>query len=768
MDAKEFERVLKTFADREGDVMREGSRLITDVYGESVIVDLSHRQGTLYCSEEGGPSMPAWRWITQRLGRLDLLARRILDAVEEDDFVIPVEADVIDVLERGSGADREQAGDAVEAVRSLLDDEPAGTTHVVYLTSDAGEGKSSLINKLARTQAQRYLAGETTWLLLPVQLGGRPFLSLDDAIVGTLANRLRFRYYLYASVASLVQIGALVLALDGFEEMFVETRTGEAVSNLGGLLNQFESRGRLLVAARSAYYEYNDFEAQAKLFQSLKDVDVAFSEVSLHRWERPQFLEFASLVGLDDEGEDLYEGLARRIEEGANHPLLTRAVLARKLIENFESSRDRGVLIAELTEATGEQYFDRFVSQLVDREASEKWLYRGTGGGATRPILTVEQHHAILTAVADEMWSSSVDALSPAVLELVAEVVVEAHGLPADVAQQTRIRLPQHALLRRDATADVFRFDHEEFRNYYLGRHLSNLLGSQDQQGLRAFLDTNVLPELTVRVAVERFLRVYDDGEGGADAVLDLLVRTAKGGHRTSYLRSAASQVVLALLSAANGENPTEVAHLYVRAQHAELGRLRAVTFSDSVFERLLYKADRHIGLRFEQCSVLNMVLDEGVRGADASFDDASVPLELSMVSAEEPDETEARRHYDPEAIVAQLKHAGFTVGDSSGEDIPPPPTSDDELVLMDRLLRVFQRRITVSDTMMQNSLGTSWPPARHVLELLIDCGVLEEVQRDSSGNLKWFRMRKSFDELERARRTSRGNHRAFLDALRA
>ena len=767
MDANRFEQIVKTFADREGDVVRDGPRLIADVYGESIVVELSTPQGVLMCTEEGGAPKPAWHWITDRLGRLELLARRIEDAIKTDEYAIPVEADAVDVLTRNPNATPDHRPDAVAAVQGFLDAEPAGTTRVVYLTSDAGEGKTTLINQLALDQAARYRNGQTSWLLMPVQLGGRPFLRLDDAIIGTLANQLRFRQYYYSTVVSLVQMGAIVLALDGFEEVFVETRTGEAVSSLGRLLKEFESQGRLLVAARSAYYKYNDFEAQAKLFDSLKGVDVEFAEVNLCRWGRDQFLKFAELVGLDGDGEVLYRGIADRIgEQGEDHPLLTRAVLARKLIETFEEAENRDDVIRQLTEATGEEYFDRFVSQLVEREV-HKWIYRSTGEGAARPILTLEQHHAVLTAVAEEMWRSSVDALPSEVLDVVAEVVVEGMGLPIDVAQQTRIRLPQHALLRQDEMSSVFRFDHEEFRNYYLGRHLADLLGQARGQDLRAFLDTNVLPELTVRVAVERLLRVYGAAGDVAGQTLPLLEQTAKAGHRASYLRSSVGQIALALLSATDRAERADVAHLYVRAQHAELGRLSDVTFRDSVFERFPFDASRHSGLRFERCSVVNLVIGRDLRHADAVFDEQSVPAELSIVSVEEPIETEAFRQYDPDSIRAQLRHAGFVVGDDTADGAPDsPPVVDGTLVLVDRLLRLFQRATYVSDAVMATNLGTSWPPARHALDLLLESEVLQEVQKDSSGNQTWYRLRRTFDELEQARRISGGDHTAFLEAL--
>ena len=115
-------------------------------------------------------------------------------------------------------------------------------------------------------------------------------MRLDDLVIGSVVNRLRFPYYYYDSIIELMKIGSLVLALDGFEEMFVETQTGDAVSSLGRLVSKLESEGKLLIAARKAYYHYKDSRAQTKLFQSFGNSDVTFSIMDPENWtlKRPE------------------------------------------------------------------------------------------------------------------------------------------------------------------------------------------------------------------------------------------------------------------------------------------------------------------------------------------------------------------------------------------------------------------------------------------------------------------------------------------------
>src|SRR5439155_5933768 len=101
---------------------------------------------------------------------------------------------------------------------------------------------------------EAYRDKKTDWLLLPITLGGRPFLRFDDVIIGALVNRFRFQVLYYETFVELVRLGVIVPAFDGFEEMFIESGTGEAVSALSNLLGRLRSAGNLLVSARKAYF----------------------------------------------------------------------------------------------------------------------------------------------------------------------------------------------------------------------------------------------------------------------------------------------------------------------------------------------------------------------------------------------------------------------------------------------------------------------------------------------------------------------------------
>ena len=765
---------VQAFADKPGNVSYDRGRLIAEIYSEIFEVEIHERKGNIWCVENE-KEQPAWQWLTRRLGRFGQLARRILDYIPDDPLFISVEADVVDVLDEDPDEESKHSVNALESVQELMDDNLAGMTKVVYLTSDAGEGKTSLIDRLSRIQAEQYLKGEASWLLLPVKLGGRPFIRLDDVIVGTLSNRLRFPYYYYDSVLELVKRNAIVLALDGFEEMFIETRTGDAVSSLGNLVNQLDSSGKLLVAARSAYYNYRDFEAQAKLFQSIRTADVSFAEVSLRRWSKDQFIALAKKAGIEKEGKELFESIASRLND--EHPLLTRAILARRLIEEYKRSDDKEELIQSLAQATGEEYFDQFVARLVHREATEKWIDRsglGERGDAAQPLLSLNEHHQILAAIAEEMWRSAVNSLNVDTLEDLTELIVDEElNQSPDVIRQARERITQHALLVQAEGSRLYQFDHEDFRSYYLGRYLAKLLLDRRSVELRTVLEVKTLPDMAVRVCVTLFRQ---EQEGDTKRIIDIishLCDIGRAGQKASFLRANVGKLVLSIIEGSSHEKYVHAHSLYVGAEEIEKYKIRGVNFRNCVFERLIIVPENHKELKFEDCTIVHIVVrkeDSQTAYRSIVLDEGSLPSKVTVVERDREARHAEEHYYEPPSIQLALSHNGFDLQNAetvSVEDkITPEP--DLEVQIVDRVLRYYQRSTSINENVFKKRLGTWWPNFEEkVLPDLIELGILNEVAYGGGGSQRRFRLSRGFENLERARRASKGDYNKLLQFLK-
>jgi len=759
MQSEDLLSTIKSFADKPDNVKYEGGAITGEVHDEIFEVLLKKERGILYCVEDG-KEYTAWEWVTERLGRFELLARRILDYIPKDDLIIPVEAEVLNVLDKDPEEKRVHTEDAMYSVKNLLDD-PLDVTKVVYLTSDAGEGKTSIIDQLTRVQAELYLEGETDWLMLPVKLGGRPFIRLDDVIIGTLSNRLRFPYYFYESVIELVKQDALVPALDGFEEVFFEAKAGDAVSSLGNLVNELDSSGNLLVAARTAYYEYRDFESQAKLFQSIRESDVSFAEVGLRRWSKDQFVLLAEKMGIEEEGEDLFETIASRLNE--DHALLTRAVLARRLIEEYAKTDDREALIEEFSQATGEEYFDQFVSRIVRREANEVWIDRS--GDPARPLLSVEEHHTILSSVAEEMWRSGVNSIKGETLEDLTSLVVseELDGSP-EVVRQSKERITTHALLIHTPGTNLYKFDHEEFKNYYLGRYTANLVRQRRLTSIKSFMGIKVLPDMAKRTCVTIIRRELSDSNS-IIKIVERLCKVSESGQKASFVSANMGKIVLGLLEGLDVSTNVLVEGIYDGSSELWNSTVENVTFKDSTFERAGISHKSHKNIKFEDSDIYHLIVEGRGEYENVKIGSSSIPSKLTILEGEGRES----RFYEPNTIESIIGKMGLEGdGYQEGELKDEVEKVDLEVKIVDRVIRYYQRSTAITENVFKKRLGTWWNKfEEEVLPDLLRYGVLEEVTYSGAGEQRRFRLSDSFEQVEDARRKSKGDYGRLIDFLK-
>ncbi len=145
-----------------------------------------------------------------------------------------------------------RSGPAIDVLPDLLDEE-ADTTRVMMVNGGAGAGKTCVLRELVRQQAEAYLSGRTSRLLLYVNAQGRALARLNEALATELQDlKVGLTYH---SVAVLAQLGVLVPVIDGFDELLGGSGYDDAFSSLAEFLEQLHGEGQILASARSTYYE---------------------------------------------------------------------------------------------------------------------------------------------------------------------------------------------------------------------------------------------------------------------------------------------------------------------------------------------------------------------------------------------------------------------------------------------------------------------------------------------------------------------------------
>jgi hypothetical protein len=175
-----------------------------------------------------------------------------------------------------------------------------------------------------------------------------------------------------------------------------------------------------------------------------------------------------------------------------------------------------------------------------------------------------------------------------------------------------------------------------------------------------------------------------------------------------------------------------------------------------SLFETRLHNC-RFIHCRFER---LEVSADTRV---DATLQDCSCG---SLLRLERDDQL-----FDPGQILSALQHYGFRVVSTQGAEVPTDePEPDDEIVLLQRVLRMFLRGTQLNESFLRTKLGSRGTHfVDHVLpEELIRAGVLEEVGYKGAGTDRRYKIRVPMTAIQEALTKSRGDFAEFLAAISA
>lgn len=745
MDIARFKEIVSAFLDSGDQADWSKGTALVQIGSELIEASLRTHDGGLYI-QEGGKEQAAEKWIINRLAMLDLLADRILASNDENSAFVTPAGEFVDEIQHAASEAPVPVENSVEAVYDFLNRRPGGTCSVLYLTSDAGEGKTTIIEHLARRQAEQYRARKSDWLLVPIGLGGRPFLRFDDVVMAAFMNQLRFQRLYYDAFLQLVRMGVLIPALDGFEEIFVETSEGEAVTGLGTLIRQLGGEGTLLIAARKAFFEFRRLETQARLIDTLPDVDVGFGRVSLRRWTKAEFLEYCQKRGLKD-AEELYDRLSARIR--SDHPLLTRAVLVRRIVELAKASG------SDFVNTLPQQATDSFkwlVERVLEREATEKWINKF--GDPPSPLLTVRQHEELLSLIAEEMWVSRSAVLSDRMLESLSDIYTEHKKMGPQVVRQVRERLRQHALL---ASLGPLRkevaFDHDHFRHFFLGQQLAQHIIERHISDVRKLFRVDYFPEFALDTAAAelREQRVR------AASVIDWLSEASSLEGPSSFVRENAGAGIIRMLEFLEGG--VKISDVVFPADSLRARTIKGTVFTRCYFQATSIESAVFDDCVFEDCEFERIEYEQMPKVSNCSWAASSRVHSLSRLTRNDSSDI-----YDPEKINAELARLGFKL------EMPPSVAveqqEDERLRIAAKAIQTFQRTTHVTEGTFRLRLSVN--AHRFFDEVLPDLqrhGILQ-TKMESSGPK--YRLGTSLAQIARALTQSGGSYERFLELATA
>ncbi|EOC1329130.1 hypothetical protein C3E80_16545 [Cronobacter malonaticus] len=754
MQIDDFKSIVSTFADPGSEIIYDNQRIMFPINGDIIDAELVSEYGDIFINEGTG-NISASRWIVDRLAKLQLLSTRILEQIpEHHNFVSPA-ADLLPTLESNPNEQVTHVLDAREAVLKNLSSQSPLETSVLYITSDAGEGKTSLINAAARKQAAKFKEGSSNWLLVPIILGGRHFLRFDDITVGALQNKYRFPFLYYNSFLALVRMGVIIPAFDGFEEMFVENSSGEALSAMGILVGSLDSTGSVVIAARKAYFDFENLRSQEKLYDTISKYSVGFSKLELNRWKKKQFLEYCDNRNLKN-AEDIYSRVVERL--GEEHSLLTRPVLVKRLVDIAQQSVSLQKFIEKI-HSSGSDFFSVFVRSIIEREANEKWIDRSGDIGAT--LITVDDHCELLALIAVTMWESRIEYLKQDHLDMVAEFFCESKRLTSQQAQQVRERIKGHALLISSPNMNLaVEFDHDEFRQYFLGDGLARAiipLTKNSSSEALSILRRGILPENSQLEFIRSIRRQHLDT---VIEVTKLLSSISKLDGQASYTKENCGNLALKLISEIDA-NGLQLSDMVFGIDAIRDCKVKNVSFDNCYFSQSSYENTEIENCNFANCSFGQLRIHPTTKIQSNMFSECV----FDSVRKEDT----GLEIWEPGAIKGYLeKH---NISSQDGEPVKQfdveQLTMDDELISVEKLLRYFMRSTHISESVIKIKLGDRGQSFIDVtLPELISANVIEEIENRGSGQQRRFKLGRPLQILNTHLASAQGSYQKFINGF--
>lgn len=624
---------------------------------------------------------------------------------------------------------------ATELLTDLLERHDAEVTEVVMVTGEAGAGKTRVLQELVLRQARGYLSGKTGRLLLYINAQGRALARLNEALATELQDlKVNLTYH---SVATLARVGLLVPVIDGFDELLGVSGYDDAFNSLATFLEQLEGGGRLVVSARSVYYE-EEFLSRASRASTTGGQAWSHVPVKIVPWEdedRKGFLdELAERESLPEEERTT---LRARVGEAfrGNEDLASKPLFFAKTVDLLRKDSEF---------SGGDDLLDTLTDRFLEREQREKLLDR-----QQQPLLSEHRLGQLMDELAEEMWNQETRELDRRSVREVAEYLLGDTDVPESARQIVVERMPTFAFLASSEKHASILFEHEVFFFHFLARAIVN----QYVRGMdmRVILSRSALPEF---VAERLAFELRQRGRlSSLDGLQEILGRLSKAGRtewrRTTQVRENAGLIILALLREFAGGNGThsEIEGRTISSVVFPGSDLRDVTLRNCTLVNVSIRRTNLGTTRFIGCNARDLLLMEPrVKVGSTRLELRGLRVPAEVLGVQELNDEGNTTFYAPQDITRILGECGAPVETRTEDERNVEPVW---LGLLERMIRAYQRAnpICDGDQNLQHLFGDpQWPALR---DLLIEHGIVKQENRPVSGRPKQFlRRRFSSDEI--------------------
>ena len=646
-----------SFADDENEAVVVSNRLTFERLGLVMEVMIEEMDGKVYIIYNND-RIPYKTFLAKTLGRLDLMASKIMTLFSDEGDKV-----YVDAQGTAYSGNRKYDGEA----ESLLCDECGGDnkydTRICFVTADAGHGKTVLLRHFQYETAKAYRNGDSDYLFWHIDLHGRNLVLLNEAMMFEIGN-LRMSGLYYNSIITLIKNDLLVLAIDGFDELGAEFGGEKVLGSMSNLVTELDGQGTIIAASRRTFFNTQDYAKRSKLIGHEIAAECQFDEIKIHNWTENECVQYMSYYLSSDESKAEYGEMQQLLGSADGHPLIERPFLFTKLF-NFAYESKPSQKPSEFLRNGGGRYdsVNEVIEAFIKREV-QKWNSFDKDSGT--PYLNFDQHVVLLMEIANEMWISQKDYIDVETMAYLTRMYLEAWGIERSSWINVTRMVESHAfLVVVEGNDECRRFDHDEFKDYFLARQLLKIL-DKSMAGNSTSSIRNFLYKSQIQESVARYLYHMLD-KHKAMAYSKLLLKMTENEWRPTYIQSNVGVMLPYLLNGIANDETLEInGNITFTSLIFENKKLKKLHISNCSFINISFKNTELDDVVFTNCSFsdIRFWLKSGNRFTNVIIDKSCT---LSMVTQIYDDEEEADSEYSPSRIDCFLKEMHIL----RGKDMP-------------------------------------------------------------------------------------------------
>ena len=649
---EKYKNEIITFADDVRDVIvnpREGTITfmhLTQMMTVTILDDAYQDVSIMY----NGDRLPYKSFLAKYLGRLDLMAKRILEKDPKQNDLLYIDGGAILTTEEGRFESK-----GLELIDKECNREVYMGSKICFVTANAGHGKTHLLRRYQYHQADKYLKGKTGFLFLHIDLHGYDLRKLPEVIMYEMTDRLHILGIYTQSIITLMRNGLLILGVDGFDELAVETEGEKAIGSFSDLIRDLDGRGTLIAASRRTFFNSQDYLKRKNLVAEVAEVACYFDELRLQNWGKQECVEYLTYRVSSQVANEEFENIVGCLGHDINNPLIERPFLFTTFVDYaYDNKTTPYEFLREGCET--DWGLDRIITAFIKREV-EKWNSNSLKDKAL--YLSYEQHEEFLAEIANEMWFSQRDYISLDILEFLLNILLEQWGISQILFPDIIKMAKSHAFLVADNHGSMFRrFDHEEFRNYFLAKHLTKLMedacNNSNYGRVKRILALGQMPD-----SVAQYCALFINSTLRQPVIKDLIEEVRKE-YKTTYFQQNLGTIIPYMLDNEAIKDSIKIDSRIVFSSIVfENKTLENLNFHNCSFVNISFNKTRLQNVSFNQCTFTDIRFYEDTNNEFLDViihDDCEVP----QVSVFDHNGEVKYEEFVPQEIVRQLNLNGI------------------------------------------------------------------------------------------------------------